>query len=69
MEAERERRRRKVLKAMCGYEAREEQQELARDESHYSISSNILPPLGARSHHRRAKLRWFIVSPYDRRYR
>jgi len=63
------RRKRKVLKAMCGYEAKEEQQELARDESHYSISSSILPPLGARSHHRRAKLRRFIISPYDRRYR
>jgi hypothetical protein len=44
------------------------ERELSRDGSHYSISSGILPSLGARSN-RRAKLRPFIVSPYDRRYR
>nr|CAI77627.1 potassium uptake channel [Zea mays] len=42
--------------------------ELSWDGSHYSISSGILPSLGARSN-RRVKLRPFIVSPYDRRYR
>jgi ankyrin repeat protein len=44
------------------------ERELSRDGSHYSISSGILPSLGARSN-RRVKLRPFIVSPYDRRYR
>uniref|UniRef100_A0A0D9V3I5 Potassium channel n=1 Tax=Leersia perrieri TaxID=77586 RepID=A0A0D9V3I5_9ORYZ len=44
------------------------ERELSRDGSHYSISSAILPSLGARSS-RRIKLRRFIVSPYDRRYR
>ncbi|CAO2204181.1 unnamed protein product [Urochloa humidicola] len=44
------------------------ERELSRDGSHYSISSGILPSLGARST-RRVKLRRFIVSPYDRRYR
>uniref|UniRef100_A0A0E0C5B3 Potassium channel n=1 Tax=Oryza meridionalis TaxID=40149 RepID=A0A0E0C5B3_9ORYZ len=44
------------------------ERELSRDGSHYSISSAILPSLGARSN-RRIKLRRFIISPYDRRYR
>ena len=44
------------------------ERELSRDGSHYSISGGILPSLGARSN-RRVKLRPFIVSPYDRRYR
>ncbi|GJM93728.1 hypothetical protein PR202_ga10311 [Eleusine coracana subsp. coracana] len=44
------------------------ERELSRDGSHYSISSGILPSLGARSN-RRVKLRPFIISPYDRRYR
>nr|ABO15470.1 AKT1-like K+ channel LilKT1 [Lilium longiflorum] len=51
---------------MCGHEPAE--QEMSRDGSHYSLSSGILPSLGARSH-RKAKLRWFIISPYDQRYR
>ncbi|KAL5197262.1 hypothetical protein ABZP36_000774 [Zizania latifolia] len=34
----------------------------------FSFSSSILPSLGARSH-RHVRLRRFIVSPYDRRYR
>ncbi|XP_064950005.1 potassium channel AKT1-like isoform X1 [Musa acuminata AAA Group] len=46
----------------------EAERELSRDGSHYSLSSGILPSLGARSN-RRVKLRSFIVSPYDRRYR
>ncbi|RWW66664.1 hypothetical protein BHE74_00025943 [Ensete ventricosum] len=50
---------------MCGREA---ERELSRDGSHYSLSSGILPSLGARSN-RRVKLPTFIVSPYDRRYR
>ncbi|KAF7838645.1 potassium channel AKT1-like [Senna tora] len=49
---------------MCG----QEELELSRDGSHYSLSTGILPSLGARSN-RRVKLRRFIVSPYDRRYR
>ncbi|KAH7652133.1 Potassium channel voltage-dependent EAG/ELK/ERG protein [Dioscorea alata] len=51
--------------AMCG---RELEAELSRDGSHYSLSSGMLPSLGARSN-RRVKLRRFILSPYDRRYR
>ncbi|KAI6681739.1 hypothetical protein NL676_035620 [Syzygium grande] len=49
----------------CG---QEELQGLSRDGSHDSLSSSILPSLGARSS-RRIKLRRFIVSPYDRYYR
>lgn len=44
------------------------ERELSRDGSHYSISSGILPSLGARSN-RRVKLRRFIISPYDHQYR
>ncbi|PNT72497.1 hypothetical protein BRADI_2g45170v3 [Brachypodium distachyon] len=44
------------------------EKEMSRDGSHYSLSSGILPSLGARSN-RRVKLRRFIISPYDRRYR
>ncbi|XP_030549976.2 potassium channel AKT1-like [Rhodamnia argentea] len=50
---------------MCG---QEELQDLSRDGSHYSLSTGILPSLGARSS-RRIKLRRFIISPYDRYYR
>ncbi|KAJ1390188.1 Voltage-dependent channel domain superfamily [Sesbania bispinosa] len=50
--------------AMCG----EEEIELSRDGSHYSLSTGILPSLGARSN-RRVKLKPLIISPYDRRYR
>ncbi|XP_022749735.1 potassium channel AKT1-like [Durio zibethinus] len=46
----------------------EEIEHLSRESSHYSLSTGILPSLGARSN-RRVKLRRFIVSPYDRRYR
>lgn len=51
--------------SMCG---QEEIEQLSRDGSHYSLSTGILPSLGARSN-RRVKLRSFILSPYDRRYR
>ncbi|XP_015898998.1 potassium channel AKT1 [Ziziphus jujuba] len=51
---------------MCGEEQIEQ---LSRDGSHYSLSTGILPSLGARSSNRRVKLRKFIISPYDRRYR
>nr|ADK93728.1 inward-rectifying potassium channel [Puccinellia tenuiflora] len=44
------------------------EREMSRDGSQYSLSSGILPSLGARSN-RRAKLRRFIISPYDRKYR
>ncbi|KAJ0971256.1 hypothetical protein J5N97_019215 [Dioscorea zingiberensis] len=50
---------------MCG---RDLETELSRDGSHYSLSSGLLPSLGAKSN-RRIKLRKSIVSPYDRRYR
>ncbi|XP_028800083.1 potassium channel AKT1 [Neltuma alba] len=49
---------------VCG----QEELELSRDGSHYSLSTGILPSLGARSN-RRNILRPFIISPYDRRYR
>lgn len=48
-------------------QAREIEQ-LSREGSHYSLSTGILPSLGARSN-RRVRLRSFIISPYDRRYR
>ncbi|PON84120.1 Voltage dependent potassium channel [Trema orientale] len=51
---------------MCG---QEEIEQLSRDGSHYSLTTGILPSLGARTSNRRVKLRSFIVSPYDRRYR
>lgn len=51
--------------SVCG---QEEIEQLSRDGSHYSLSTGILPSLGARSS-RRIKLRRFILSPYDRRYR
>lgn len=51
---------------MCGQEQIEQ---LSRDGSHYSLSTGILPSLGARSSNRRVKLRRFIISPYDKRYR
>ncbi|KAJ1392370.1 inwardly rectifying potassium channel subunit, partial [Sesbania bispinosa] len=52
-----------VPMAMCG----EEEIELSRDGSHYSLTTGILPSLGARSN-RRVKLKPLIISPYDRRY-
>nr|GMC58758.1 potassium channel AKT1-like [Ipomoea batatas] len=52
--------------SMCG--AAQEIEQSSRDGSHYSLTTGILPPLGARSN-RRVKLRQFIISPYDRRYR
>lgn len=51
---------------MCG--AAQEIEQLSRESSHYSLSTGILPSLGARSN-RRVKLKRFIVSPYDRQYR
>ncbi|XP_058112525.1 potassium channel AKT1-like [Magnolia sinica] len=51
--------------SVCGEEAAEQ---MSRDGSHYSLSSGMLPSLGARSN-RRVKLQRFIVSPYDHRYR
>ncbi|XP_038701134.1 potassium channel AKT1-like [Tripterygium wilfordii] len=51
--------------SVCGQEGIEQ---MSRDGSHYSLSNGILPSLGARSN-RRVKLRRFIISPYDRRYR
>ncbi|XP_027065828.1 potassium channel AKT1-like [Coffea arabica] len=54
--------------SMCGAGAAEEMEQLSREGSHYSITSGILPSLGARSN-RRVQLRRFTISPYDRRYR
>ncbi|XP_021912106.1 potassium channel AKT1-like [Carica papaya] len=51
--------------SVCG---QEEMEQLSRDGSQYSLTTGILPSLGARSN-RRVKLRSFIISPYDRRYR
>ncbi|KAL3746610.1 hypothetical protein ACJRO7_015556 [Eucalyptus globulus] len=46
---------------------REVVERLSRDEE-YSMSKGILPSLGGRTH-RRFKLRQFIISPFDYRYR
>ncbi|XP_075474327.1 potassium channel AKT1 isoform X1 [Primulina tabacum] len=56
--------------SMCGGGGAELQEieQFSREGSHYSISTGILPSLGARSN-RRVKLRSFIISPYDRHYR
>ncbi|XP_050378788.1 potassium channel AKT1 [Argentina anserina] len=51
--------------SMCG----QEQLDLSRDGSHYSLTTGILPSLGARSSNRRVKLGRFIISPYEKRYR
>ncbi|KAJ3695232.1 hypothetical protein LUZ60_000609 [Juncus effusus] len=52
---------------VCG--AKEgEMDHISREGSHYSLSSGMLPSLGARSN-RRVKLGRFIISPYDRKYR
>ncbi|GAV91111.1 cNMP_binding domain-containing protein/Ion_trans domain-containing protein/DUF3354 domain-containing protein/Ank_2 domain-containing protein [Cephalotus follicularis] len=52
--------------SVCGQAEIAEQ--LSREGSQYSLTTGILPSLGARSN-RRVKLRRFIVSPNDRRYR
>lgn len=52
---------------ICGTEL-EREIELSRDGSHYSLTTGILPSLGARSN-RRVQLRNFIISPYSRWYR
>ncbi|KAM7512747.1 hypothetical protein LguiB_011622 [Lonicera macranthoides] len=52
--------------SMCG--GAQEIEQMSRDGSHFSLSTGILPSLGARSN-RRVKLRPFILSPYDPRYR
>ncbi|XP_065850004.1 potassium channel AKT1 [Euphorbia lathyris] len=51
--------------SVCG---QDEIEQLSRDGSHYNLSNAVLPSLGARSN-RRVKLRNFIISPYDPRYR
>ncbi|VFQ78742.1 unnamed protein product [Cuscuta campestris] len=61
------RRRRGVFGvSICG--AAEEMEQLSIDGSQFSLTTGILPSLGAPSG-RRLQLRRFIVSPYDRRYR
>nr|XP_043624262.1 potassium channel AKT1 [Erigeron canadensis] len=54
--------------SICGGAAVQELEQMSRDGSQYSLTTAILPSLGARSN-RRVKLRDFIISPYDRRYR
>ncbi|XP_042489812.1 potassium channel AKT1-like [Macadamia integrifolia] len=49
---------------VCG----QEMEQMSREGSQYSLNNALLPSLGARSS-RRIKLRRFIISPYDRRYR
>ncbi|KAG9147816.1 hypothetical protein Leryth_003419 [Lithospermum erythrorhizon] len=45
-------------------------EELSHASSHYSLFTSIIPPLGARNSHRVNKLRcYYVVSPYDYRYR
>lgn len=46
----------------------DEIEQLSRESSHFSLSTGILPSLGARSN-RRVRLKRFIVSPYDHKYR
>ncbi|XP_078428864.1 potassium channel AKT1-like [Wolffia australiana] len=66
MEEESTGRRRGMLDfAVCRHEV---EMEMSKDGSQYSLSHAILPSLGARSN-RRVKLRPFIISPYDFRYR
>jgi hypothetical protein len=63
--------------SMCGQRGEgggggeEDQQPPPRDDgSHYSLTAGILPPLGITAFTtRRLKLRPFIVSPFDPRYR
>ncbi|XP_042520766.1 potassium channel AKT1-like [Macadamia integrifolia] len=50
--------------SVCG----QDMGQLSREGSQYSLSNALLPSLGARSN-RRVKLRWFVISPYDSRYR
>lgn len=52
---------------LCG-QVQDEIEQLSRESSHFSLSTGILPSLGARSN-RRVKLRRFVVSPYDHKYR
>ncbi|KAJ9548610.1 hypothetical protein OSB04_021153 [Centaurea solstitialis] len=52
--------------SMCG--DGQELEQMSIDGSHYSLTTGILPALGARTN-RRAKLRNYIISPHDRRYR
>ncbi|KAK9050526.1 hypothetical protein SSX86_030504, partial [Deinandra increscens subsp. villosa] len=54
--------------SMCG--DAEELEQISRDGSQYSLTTGILPALGVgAATSRRIKLRNFIISPYDRRYR
>ncbi|GFP92656.1 potassium channel akt1 [Phtheirospermum japonicum] len=53
--------------SMCGGAQLAQSQQLSSS-NHYSLSTGILPHLGARSY-QTIKLPSFIVSPYDRRYR
>ncbi|KAL9667363.1 hypothetical protein QQ045_001717 [Rhodiola kirilowii] len=46
----------------------EEIEMLSREGSQFSLTTGVLPPLGARST-RRVKLRHFIISPFDPNYR
>nr|GEW86305.1 potassium channel AKT1-like [Tanacetum cinerariifolium] len=52
--------------SLCG--GAKEVEQISRDGSQYSLTTGILPSLGARST-RGVKLRNCIIAPYDRRYR
>ncbi|KAK4487261.1 hypothetical protein RD792_006137 [Penstemon davidsonii] len=54
--------------SICGGAEAQEIEQISREGSQYSLSTGILPSLGARSN-RRVKLRSLIISPYDKRYR
>nr|XP_009601875.1 potassium channel AKT1-like isoform X3 [Nicotiana tomentosiformis] len=54
--------------SICGAAAKEIEQ-LSRDGRHYSLSTGILPSLGARTTNRTVKLRRFIIHPSDHHYR
>ncbi|XP_043690365.1 potassium channel AKT1-like isoform X2 [Telopea speciosissima] len=52
----------------CISTCNQEIEQLSRESSRYSLSNGLLPSLGAKNS-RSVKLRRFIISPYDHRYR
>ena len=55
---------------ILGFEGEEEaeQEGSSRAGHEYDLTAEILPSLGGRSHGR-VRLRRFVISPFDRRYR
>uniref|UniRef100_A0A5B7AUC1 Potassium channel n=1 Tax=Davidia involucrata TaxID=16924 RepID=A0A5B7AUC1_DAVIN len=68
--SERRKKRVSLMDQMCGASGlHSEMEHLSKDErSSHNLSSGILPSLGAHSN-RKVKLRRFIISPFDPRYR